>query len=79
MIAVAATASGGDTIAPRAKAAAHGSAGTMECAIQATASVVARTNPMASRSIGRRFRSKSRHGPQQQHNNLGLVHVQKLE
>ena len=60
-LAVAATASGGETIATRAKAAAHGSAGTMECAIHATASVVANTSPMASRSIGRRFRRKSRH------------------
>ena len=61
MIAVAATASGGETIAPSAKAAAQGSAGTMECAIQATASVVASTSPIASRNIGRRFRRKSRH------------------
>ena len=41
-----------------AKAAAHGSAGTMACAIHAMASIVASTNPIASKSIGRRFRPK---------------------
>ena len=58
--AVAATASGGETIAPKAKAAAHGKPGTKAWAIQPTANVVIKTKPMARRRIGRRFWRKSR-------------------
>jgi hypothetical protein len=59
--AVAAMASGGETIAPRISAAAQGSLGINECATQATATVVVSTSPKACSAIGRRFRRKSRH------------------
>jgi hypothetical protein len=60
VIAVAATASGGDTIAPSANAAAHGIPGTAPCATSATAQVVSSTSPVASSEIGRRLALKSR-------------------
>ena len=58
---VAAIASGGETIAPSANAAAQGRLGTMEWATHAIVIVVKRTNPMASSKIGRKLRRKSRH------------------
>jgi hypothetical protein len=58
--AVAATASGGETIAPSTNAAAHGRSGTIQCATAATAQVVNSTSPMASSEIGRRLALKSR-------------------
>ena len=61
LIAVAAIASGGETIAPSAKAAAQGSPGRIVCAIHAIAKVVTSTRPIAAMSMGRRFRRKSRH------------------
>src|SRR5437763_7422346 len=59
-IAAAATASGGDTIAPSATATAHGMAGNSTRATMATATVVASTSPIASNPIGRRYVLKSR-------------------
>ncbi len=56
----AATASGGDTIAPRATAAAQLMPGTAACATSATTAVVTSTSPIASSEIGRRFARKSR-------------------
>lgn len=50
-IAFAATASGGDTIAPSVKQAAHGSAGFTACTANATATVVNTTAPSASDAI----------------------------
>src|SRR5437867_5522442 len=60
LIAVAATASGGETIAPSANAAAHGNPPNA-CATTPIASVVTRTNPIASHRMGVRFARKSRH------------------
>ncbi|MBV6476711.1 MAG: hypothetical protein MOGDAGHF_02310 [Rhodocyclaceae bacterium] len=60
-MAVAATASGGETMAPKAKAAAHGMPGTSHFSVAPTASVVASTRPMASRPIGRMLALKSLH------------------
>ena len=57
-IAVAATGSGGDTTAPRAKHAARGISGTMACSTSPTASTVTSTSPMASSRIGRRLARK---------------------
>ena len=54
-IAVADTASGGATIAPRANAAAMVSSGTVLYATNPTANVVASGSPTASRLIGRTF------------------------
>ncbi len=54
-IAVADTASGGDTMAPRAMASAHPIPGNKRRATQATAAVVASTSPTASSEIGRRL------------------------
>ena len=59
--AVAATASGGETIAPSANATAHGACGTSHLNATPTASVVVATKPMANSRIGRRNRRKSRH------------------
>src|SRR5689334_13241852 len=59
-IAAAATASGGETIAPNATATAHGIPGKSARAATATATDVASTSPMASSAIGRRARLKSR-------------------
>src|SRR5581483_6594580 len=59
VIAVAATAPGGETIAPKANAAATGRP-AMECAIQPTTTVVNSTSPIASRLIGRILAEKSR-------------------
>jgi len=59
--AVAETASGGETIAPKAMAPAQPNPGRQMCATTATAAVVANTRPTASRVIGRRFERKSRH------------------
>src|SRR4051812_39412900 len=56
-----ATASGGETIAPNANAAAHGMSGTRSLSAAPTASVVTTTRPIASRLIGRRLALKSRH------------------
>ena len=58
-IAVTATASGGETIAPRMNAAAHGTPGTIACSTTATATVVKITRPTASMPIGRRWARKS--------------------
>ncbi len=52
-MAVAETASGGETMAPRAKAAAQPIDGTSECTTNPTVSVVTSTSPTASRPIGR--------------------------
>ena len=59
-IAVAATASGGDTMAPNTKAAAQGMSGIRNLSVAPTASVVTITRPIASRPIGRRLALKSR-------------------
>ncbi len=59
-IAVAATASGGATIAPRAKAAGQPRPGMSAWATSATAAVVVRTSPTDRRPIARRFFLKSR-------------------
>ena len=59
--AVAATASGGDTIAPSTNATSQLIPGITACAAQATAVVVATTRPMASCEIGRLLAAKSRH------------------
>ncbi len=59
--AVAATASGGDTIAPSTNATGQVIPGISACATQATAVVVTTTRPMASRAIGRLLAAKSRH------------------
>ncbi|OQA30835.1 MAG: hypothetical protein BWY57_02627 [Betaproteobacteria bacterium ADurb.Bin341] len=56
---VAATASGGETMAPSTKAAAHGTEGTIHLNATPTARVVAMTRPMASRLIGRILALKS--------------------
>ena len=57
---VAATASGGATIAPSAKAGAHCSEGTRVPTTRPTTAVVNSTSPMASRAMGRAFALKSR-------------------
>ena len=57
---VAADASGGATMAPRAIAAAHGSDGTSACATQATAAVVVATATSTSAAIGSQFSRRSR-------------------
>ena len=59
-MAVAATASGGDTMAPRTNAAGQPRPGTIACAAAATPAVVARTSPTARSVMGRRFAWKSR-------------------
>src|SRR6185295_18507733 len=59
-IAAAATASGGETIAPSAMAAAHGSPGNSACAATATTTDVTSTRPTASRVIDARFALNSR-------------------
>ena len=61
-IAVAATASGGATIAPRANAAARELGRSGRSATAPTTTVVNSTRPTASRPIGRRFALKSRIG-----------------
>jgi len=60
-IAVAATASGGDTIAPSTKATAQGTSGNSSLSVTPTASVVAATRPIASSPIGRICALKSVH------------------
>jgi hypothetical protein len=60
-IAVAATASGGETIAPNANATAQGISGMSQWATAATAIVVAMTKPIASMEIETLQRLKSRH------------------
>ncbi len=60
-IAVAATASGGDTIAPKTNAAAQGISGINALSAAPTTSVVASTRPMASSEMVRRLALKSRH------------------
>jgi hypothetical protein len=60
-IAVDATASVGETMAPNTNAAAQEKLGRTAWATTATMSVVAITSPMASRLIGRRLKRKSRH------------------
>ncbi len=59
-MAAAATASGGETIAPNATATAQGIPGRSAWIATATAPVVARTNPTASSPMGRRFDLNSR-------------------
>jgi hypothetical protein len=59
VIAVAATASGGDTMAPSTNAAAHDMP-VNSCATAATRHVVNSTSPTASIEIGRQFPRKSR-------------------
>jgi hypothetical protein len=56
---VAATASGGEMMAPSTKAAAQGTEGTISFSAAPTASVVAITRPIASRLIGRIWALKS--------------------
>lgn len=58
--ALAATASGGDTMAPSAKHAAQGKPGTTRCATTPTTSVVNATAPTASCTMIRRLARKSR-------------------
>ena len=57
-IAAAATASGGETIAPSATATAHGMPGKSARAVMATAAVVASTSPIASSPIGATVRAE---------------------
>src|SRR5262245_28554295 len=59
--AVAATASGGDTIAPSTNATGQLIPGITACATHATAVVVTTTRPIASSAIGRVLAAKSRH------------------
>ena len=59
-MAVVATASGGDTMAPRAKATGQLSPGMIQRATTATAAEVASTSPTARSTIGRKFLTKSR-------------------
>src|SRR2546425_2780310 len=59
-MAVAATASGGETMAPRASATGQLMPGTRTRATAATAAVVAKTSPTARSVIGRRLARKSR-------------------
>jgi hypothetical protein len=59
-IATEATASVGETMAPRVKASDHGKPGSAACATTPTASVVAKTRPTARSTIGRRLARKSR-------------------
>src|ERR1700737_4714115 len=54
-VAIAATASGGDTIAPSTNAAGHPSPGTSRSATNATATVLSTTSPIALPRIGRRL------------------------
>ena len=61
-IAVAATASGGATIAPSANAGHQPSSGISAFATTATTTVVNSTSPIASRPMARRFALKSRIG-----------------
>jgi hypothetical protein len=58
-MAVAATGSVGETIAPRTNAAAHGRP-TSRCATKATVMVVSNTRPMDRDAIGLRFALRSR-------------------
>jgi len=58
-MAVAATGSVGETIAPSTKATGHASPMTT-CATSATLTIVASTSPTASNEIGRRFARRSR-------------------
>ena len=60
MIAVAASGSVGDTIAPSANAAAHGSPAIAACATTATSTVVTSTSPTALRVIARMSARRSR-------------------
>ena len=60
MTAVAATGSVGETIAPSANAAAHGSPATTAWATTATETVVTSTSPTASVEIGRKSARRSR-------------------
>ena len=60
MIAVAASGSVGETMAPSANAAAHGSPSIAACATSATRTVVTSTSPTALRVIGRRSARRSR-------------------
>ena len=62
MTAVAATASGGATMAPNVKAGAPASAGTSQETTTPTTTVVNRTRPMASRPMGRALALRSRIG-----------------
>ena len=59
-IAVAASGSVGETIAPSAKAAAQGSPSIVACATTATASIVSSTSPIALSVMPRAFRRRSR-------------------
>jgi len=59
-IVVAATGSVGATIAPSAKAAAHGRPSTTSCATTATATVVASTSPTAASEMPRRLARRLR-------------------
>jgi hypothetical protein len=59
MIVAAASGSVGETIAPRTKAASHGSPGMRACAAQATAHIVARTSPTVLRVSARRLARRS--------------------
>ena len=59
-IAVAASGSVGDTIAPSTNAAGHVSPSTTACATTATPTVVATTRPTARSPIGRMFARRSR-------------------
>lgn len=60
MMALAAKGSVGETIAPSAKAAAHGNPSTAVCAITATTAVVAATRPTAFSEMARTFSRRSR-------------------
>ena len=60
--AVAAIASGGDTIAPRTNQTARSSPGIAAFMTTATAAAVNRTSPIASSRIGRPLALKSRYG-----------------
>jgi hypothetical protein len=60
VLAITATASGGDTIAPNTKQAANGSPGSNACVVRATTPIVASTSATARRVMARRLRFKSR-------------------
>ncbi len=60
-IAEAATASGGETMAPRTRHEVHGMPGTMAWTAAATAVIVAATRPTARREMEMMFARKSRH------------------
>ncbi len=60
MTAIAATGSGGETMAPSVNAAAQVNSGVSACATTATAAMVRSTSSVPNRRMGQRFARKSR-------------------